>query len=150
MDETLLQAFLSTRYLVNVGPEPLCLRIGRGHARLDQLLQRRSWAILTASNPRAQKRSDDENQARNRQLLAHAQAAELATRPAINRADEPGWPDEHSLLLIDPSTDWLLDQARGFQQLGLVHGRADAKAELWLLVPCPAARGLAQVREMGS
>ncbi|TVQ30832.1 MAG: DUF3293 domain-containing protein [Wenzhouxiangella sp.] len=148
LDEKLLRAFLNTQYLVNAGTEQLCIRVGQTHPTLDHYLGQRHWAIITASNPAASRLSDDENHARNRRLARIVESAGLDTLPATNRATDSSWPDEHGLLLIAPDGDWLADQARLFEQYGLVSGQPRQPAQLWLFTPCPAAQKYAWVREM--
>ncbi len=132
-DQPLLNAFLTTDYLVRLGEQCLKVRIGHRHPVLDQLLENRQWAILTAANPGATGLSARVNEERHRILADQARLADVATLPTINRDPTGRWPDEHGLLLIAPARPWLLEQARRFEQIGLVHGQAGLAAELWLL-----------------
>lgn len=148
LDDALLHAFLQTDYLVICQEARICVRIGQHHPVIDQRSGMQPWAILTAANPGAEQLSAGENRRRHVQLVESAKRVELQTWPSINRDRSGKWEDEHGLCLIAPATHWLLAQAQKFGQIGLVYGHPLREAELWLLVPCPAAKTANWVREV--
>lgn len=135
MSEDLLNAFLATDYLVDIDEQRLCVKIGQAHNALDQALNQRRWAILTADNPNARQLDESNNRDRRKALSTEATLAGLEHFPSTHRAQGNSWGDEHGLLLLEPPDDWLHRQAIRFRQLGVVQGRPGQFAELWLYAP---------------
>jgi len=132
MTDRLLDAFLETDYLVHWGEQVTAVRIGQSHSALDEQLGGSSWAIITAHNPGGSKASDASNQARTQALDQAIETAGVKAIPTINRAGNNDWPDEPGRLLIDPLPEWIHATARQLGQLGVVRGRCNGVAELWL------------------
>ncbi len=129
----LLQAFLQTEYRVLPHADAIDVAIGKRHSRLDQITENRNWAILTACNPAAVVDRPGANEQRHQTLLAAIADAGLDFLPACNRDPYGQWPDEPSLLIITPESEWLIALARRLGQLALVSGRFGEIAELWLI-----------------
>jgi hypothetical protein len=143
----LLQAFLQTDYRVLPRTDALGVVIGDYHPQLDEIIEQRDWAILTAFNPGASVDEPDANEHRHQQLLAAIADAGLDFLPACNRDPAGRWPDEPSLLMIGAEAEWLIALARRLGQLALVAGRPGRIAELWLVggdwpeaLPAPVRR----------
>lgn len=148
MSDDLLNAFVTSDYLVDIDENRLCVRIGQGHITLDRALKQRSWAILTTDNPGARELGETDNQARRALLVSEATQAGLTHFPSTHRASASDWNDEHGLLLLDPPSEWLHAQARRFGQLGIVHGRPGQPAELWLYASLNGAPAPSHVRQV--
>jgi len=129
----LLQAFLQTDYRILPRSEALGVMIGERHPRLDETVEQRHWAILTAYNPGARRDEGGANERRHQQLLAVIADAGLDFLPACNRDRQGQWPDEPALLIIGAESDWLISQAQRLGQLAVVAGRPGDAAELWLV-----------------
>lgn len=68
----LIQAYESTSFCART-PDPLVIRVGHLSEPLDRILDKvglDTWAFITASNPRSDRLTDEDNAARNKQLLA--------------------------------------------------------------------------------
>lgn len=130
--ESLLQAFAATEYRVLVSGRDIVVRPGLRHRDLDDALDGRPWAILTAFNPRAVQVGAAENRTRHRRLLDTVGNAGLETHAAVNHDPGGEWPDEKALLLVAieaPSLDALADT---FEQAAVVTGRPGRTARLRL------------------
>ena len=69
----LTAAYLSTTYRVDAPCGPIALRVGQRSRALDGILRRRgrrTWAFITACNPRSQRLPGWRNLARQRRLQA--------------------------------------------------------------------------------
>jgi hypothetical protein len=148
MSDDLLHAFLNTDYLVEIDGHRLCVNVGKVNAELDLALNQRSWAILTAENPGAQKLDEKGNRSRRKALEHEVIQAGLKHYSSVHRAQGNNWDDEHGLMLLDPASAWLHGRASRFGQLGIVHGRPGQPAELWLyalITEAPAHPHVVQV-----
>lgn len=136
MNETLIEAYRATRYLVCVDA------VEWADIRIDQRLPSallpiagdRPWGFITAWNPQSVRRQDSLNLIAQRALHASVMTlAEARALPAIG-IGEKGW-HEPSLFVIGPSTLELDRLARQHKQLAYVHGQGTAAACLRLLQP---------------
>ena len=129
----LLKAFLETEYRVWPQAGAVTVRIGSTAPDLETRLGQRPWAILTAFNPggaRAEESANREAHERMRQRLERDFGVEL--HPASNVDPTGCWPEEASLLAVEPGASTVHLIAREFGQLGVVAGRPGRAAELWL------------------
>lgn len=129
-------AYRATRYCAG----EFVVQIGRRHGDLDAYLARcgcRSWAYLTAANPRSQCLGEAENKARMADLqgrltaLGHSflSGASVAAAPALHG----DWPPEPGLLVLGIGRRQACALAAAFAQNALVLGRRGGRAKLlWL------------------
>ncbi|MGP1665548.1 MAG: DUF3293 domain-containing protein [Rhodanobacter sp.] len=134
MDKALLEAFLSTDYLVCIdAAEWASIRIGQPlPAPLRVLVGQHDWGYLTAWNPRSQPRSATENAVAQRKLLDTLNAQPGARVHAAIGLGQSGW-NEPSLFVIGVDVATLDTLGNRYQQNAYVHGRAEQPAQLRLL-----------------
>ncbi len=128
----LIAAYLATTYRVVLDNRTEDVRIGQVHPHLDRLSGGSCWVIITAFNPGSNRLSDSENRHRHRQLIECVETVGLISRPTRHIAEDGSWPVEQGLFIVDADDEWAHQQAREFGQLGIVHARVRAVAELWL------------------
>lgn len=133
MTDRLLDAFLTTDYLVHCGEQVITVHIGQSHPALDEQVDASSWAIITAYNPGAAPASDALNLVRTQVLDEAIEKAGLKALTTTSRARTNDWPDEPGRLVIDPQSGWVHAMTRQLGQLGVVCGQHGRAAELWLL-----------------
>jgi hypothetical protein len=129
----LAAAYLSTTYRVDGPKGPVPLRVGRGSRALDRLLQRRgrrTWAFVTACNPRSRRLPGWRNLARQRRLRALVEQLRHPFLPGAGVGDDSAWPPEASLLIMGISRARACRLARSFGQNAIVVGRRARAAEL--------------------
>jgi len=134
MDETLLDAYRSTHYLVCVdGVEWADIRIDQPlPPSLQPLVGDRCWGFITAWNPLSIRREDSLNMSAQRALVASLQALpETHVLPAIGIGAN-GW-SEPSFFVVGPLPAELDVLANDHQQIAYVHGQSGFKAALRLL-----------------
>lgn len=130
--EDLLQAFSATDYRVRVDGTDYVVRPGRRHEALDDALNGRPWAIVTAFNPNARQLEDEANDRRHRNLLDAVGRKGREAHPAVNRDPGGSWPDETAVLIVDADTDELDALAEEYGQAAIVTGRTGCPAMLRL------------------
>lgn len=133
MDKALLDAFRATHFLVCIDEmEWADIRIDQAPpASLRVLISERAWGFITAWNPFAEMRPENENLAAQRQL--HSALQELPDaiiRPAIGVGAD--W-HEPSLFVIGADTAVLDVLAASHHQLAYVHGHSRQPALLRVL-----------------
>jgi len=129
----LTAAYLSTTYRVDAPTGPVPLRVGRGSRALDRLLQRRgwrTWAFVTACNPRSHRLPGWRNLARQRRLRTLVEQLRYPFLSGAGVGDDSGWPPEPSLLIVGISRARACRLARLFGQNAIVVGRRARAAEL--------------------
>lgn len=134
MNETLLDAFRRTDYLVCLSPlEWPCIHLDQPlPANLQMIVGDRSWAFITAWNPEAQRRSAEQNHlAQNALLDALNRQPEAVVHPAIGVGAHQWY--EPSFFVIGPELAVIDALARQYRQRGFVHGHAARAAQLRLL-----------------
>ena len=120
-------AYLAASYRVG---GKLVLRVGEPSRVLDHLLANRGldeWAYLTAHNPRSRQLTQEENAARQRELLARLAGRRLLLGHA--EAPDGAW-REASVLVLGMARDEALALARSFEQNAFLAGRRGGVAEL--------------------
>jgi hypothetical protein len=133
MDESLLQAYRDTDYLVCVDRvEWACIRVDQ---TLPDVLQRQvgaaSWGFITAWNPLSEAPAASPNLAAQRALFADLQAlGQISIFAAIGIGiGFSGW-HEPSLFVIGPEQQTLDTLARRYRQHAYVCGRGAEPAHL--------------------
>lgn len=126
-------AYLATAYTAETPRGPLVLRVGRGNADLDRLLDERgvaTWVYITAYNPGSVPTPDAENETRQRELRAAVERAGYAYFEGAGVGE--GWPAEPSLLVLGVSEAEAEELGRRFGQVAVVVGeRGGAARLLW-------------------
>ena len=133
MPAALAAAYLSTTYRVDAPSGPIALRVGQRSGALDRLLKRRglrTWAFVTACNPRSRRLPGWRNLARQRRLQGAVGRLGFATLPARAWATMPAWPPEPSLLILGIGRQRARRLARLFGQNAIVAGRRGGPPEL--------------------
>jgi hypothetical protein len=135
MDEALLAAYHASAYVVCLDAvQWSAIHIDASlPAALQAVVGGKAWGFITAWNPHSRRRSEDENLAAQRELLATLQdhAEQAALYPAIGIGVD-GW-HEPSLFVIGPSIQMLDVWAAQFGQCAYVYGVGNAAARLRLL-----------------
>jgi hypothetical protein len=134
MNETLLDAYRTTRYLVCVdGVEWAELRIDQPlPASLQSVVGAQNWGFITAWNPLSVERDEALNLSAQRALYASLKRLTHApVLPAIGIGAN-GW-SEPSLFVVGTSPDELDVLARERRQNAYVHGHGASTANLRLL-----------------
>jgi hypothetical protein len=119
----LIAAYRAAAYEVDVGESVICFRIDQPCPALDGLLRGRgvtSAVLLTAYNPRSQKRPADENMQAHRALLDAVAQRGNDSLPSRGRDPDDNWPAEPGLLILDLSRAEGLALAHRFEQYAFV------------------------------
>ena len=125
------RAYEKTRFCVDDGPRRICFMAGSQNRKLEALLARhnaRSWAFITAWNPRSDERSREQNDAQQAELRQAVSAYEVL--PGEGVGQDPSWTPEESLLILNISRRKAQTLGRRFGQLAIVVGRRGEKSEL--------------------
>jgi hypothetical protein len=129
----LTAAYRSTTYWVDTAAGAIALRVGRGSAALDRLLKRRgvrTWAFVTACNPRSRRLPAWRNFERQRRLERLSRRLGFAVLPGVGAGDDPAWAPEPSFLILGISRQRARRLARSLGQNAIVAGRRAAPPEL--------------------
>jgi hypothetical protein len=122
----LWRAYERTRFCVHDGPMRICFMAGSRNRRLDALLTRHNttrWAFITAWNPGSRPLSKHENARRHADLRAAVRNAGLEALDGEGVGEDPSWPPEQSLLILNISRARAISLGRRFGQLAIVVGR---------------------------
>ncbi|MBL6721654.1 MAG: DUF3293 domain-containing protein [Planctomycetes bacterium] len=135
----LQQAYRNTAYEA-LGPgTQLDLRVDEPHAALDALLDatgRRSWAFMTACNPRSRTLPAEENEERQWALwtlleeLGGEDGSPPLLLPGRGRGLTGAWPAEESVLALGIARLDALRLMRRFDQHAFLAGTRGGRAEL--------------------
>ena len=134
MDEALVEAYRTTRYLVCLdGVDWAELRVDQPLPdALQALVGERCWGFITAWNPRSLPREKSLNLAAQRELFAALKdLPDCHVLPAIGIGTN-GW-SEPSLFVTGPVPAMLDTLANEFEQNAYVHGQGVSPAQLRLL-----------------
>ena len=127
------KAYRATSYWVKDRDQHFSIRIGEASEDLEQLLTAHdstNWAYITASNPRSEMLTAEENAARNDQLMDHVKQAGRLYFRGEGIGNDPTWPPEASILIVGMDKDEALELGREFGQNAIVIGRKGQAAEL--------------------
>ncbi len=131
--DALERAYRDTAFEVD-GPEShFVIRIGEISEPLDALLRRhrqRSWAYITACNPRSVRLAADENAQRQAKLQACLRADGFVIYSGKGVPAEPGWRPEDSFLVLGMTPEQALRVGAMFEQNAVVAGEAGTAAAL--------------------
>ena len=132
---SLIRAYEETDYRV-LGPEPFTLKIGSRSPDLASLYERtgtKTATVITAWNPRSEKKSEAENEAAQAQLIADLNMAGLRHLPALGADPKEQWKGEVSLLVLDAARETVEALGRKYGQNCIVWADADALPKLLFL-----------------
>lgn len=94
--------YLATSYRVFLADGPVDVRIGARHPSIDRDAQGRTWAIVTACNPRSMLATAEENERAMARLDAELDQEGIEWWPALGIPDRPGWaPEKSRLVFVD-------------------------------------------------
>ena len=128
-------AFRATCYRVDCAAGEFDLRIGVVNQRFDDFLRvcgARRWGLVTAHNPGGV-RCDEQNAARQRDLLCRLKSLQWRWLPAYHVADDGRWPVEPSVLILQVGEAELGALASDFSQAAVVCGAVGFPPRLvWL------------------
>ena len=128
-------AFRATCYRVDSAAGVFDLRIGVVNPAFDDFLRGQGvscWGLVTAHNPRGV-RCDEQNTARQRDLLCRLKSLQWRWLPARHVADDGRWPVEPSVLILQVSEAELCALASDFSQAAVVGGEVGFPPRLvWL------------------
>lgn len=120
-------------YRVDAPEGSFALRVGAPSSELDRLLRAhgaRTFAFLTAANPRSRPLPEELNQERNAHLLARLTAAGRRFFAGVGGSAAGDWPDEASWLVLDLPEPEAVELARAFEQSALLLGELGAAVRL--------------------
>ncbi len=128
-----LTAFLETEYRVWPVADTVTVKIGQTAPGLDWRLRHRPWAIVTPFNPGGLPVDREANLAALTAMCVRLNRDHgLELHPARNVDPSGRWPDESSILVVQPPAAVIHQIAREFGQLGAVTGGPGQPAKLWL------------------
>jgi hypothetical protein len=122
----LWRSYERTRFCVNDGKQRICFMAGSKSRRLNALLERtgaRTWAFISAWNPHSQPLAAAQNARRHAELVTTVAQRGLDTLPGEGIGEDPAWPPEESLLVLNISRGEAVRLGRRFGQLAIVAGR---------------------------
>jgi hypothetical protein len=97
------------------------------------LMDRPTWALITAANPYSQPLSARENQRRDRRLSKHLRGLQLPLIPAMGKDPTGVWTPEPSWLILGITRPKAIAIGQKFEQNAIVYGELNQAAELqWL------------------
>ncbi len=128
---SLLEAYRTTIFWVDAFGERIAIRPAREQPLLRTLLgKHRTWAHLTAHNPRSQVLSEGLNEVRQQALEATVRALGFGIHPGWGMGDDGKWPVERGCLVlgIDLRRARLLGEL--FGQLAILYGEGTGPAQI--------------------
>jgi hypothetical protein len=129
---SLISAYEATDYRV-LEPVAFTMKIGRRSPELEDLYRRtgaKTATVITAWNPRSEKKTVAENAAAQARLIADLEAAGLAHLPALGADPKGDWKSEVSLLVLDAMKETVETLGRKYGQNCIVWVEADAVPSL--------------------
>jgi hypothetical protein len=140
ISDALRRAYLDTSYRARAPQGVITIRIGETLPALDALLDAagvRTWAFVTAWNPRSQRVPLAANEAAQRRLREHVAAAGWTSYVGAGVPARADWDPEPSLLVLGVSLDAARSLGEAFEQNAIVAGERGGPARL---VDCTPAR----------
>lgn len=129
--DALVAAFAATDYVVDAANGPFVIRVGETATALDDQLDNRPWAVITAHNPDGRRCPAGANAAAQRSLEACLRESRPAMLLKVCNRDPAGlWPDEPAWLFTPRSIGQVDSLARRFGQRAVLTGRPGSPAEL--------------------
>lgn len=128
------QVYTNTEYKVFDERITRPLVVGKIQPEIDLLLEElnfKTYAYLTAWNPRSISLADEVNLSRNKELVAcFEKIPEIQWLPGIAKSYEPGWPGEECYLILGISREIVEQLAFHFEQNAYLFGELHSPVEL--------------------
>ncbi|NNM83503.1 MAG: DUF3293 domain-containing protein [Burkholderiales bacterium] len=124
----LLAAYLATTYRAWVEGASIDIRIGEHSPALDRILDGKSWAFISASNPGSV--FSPHNESRKEALRRVLEDSGHSFFPALGIPDEPGWEAEESFLVAGIGEAEAVEIGRRFGQNAILAGCMGSPARL--------------------
>lgn len=127
------KAYRATTYEVDLPAGSVGVRIGGRHPQVDEFLRStgtRTWAVITAWNPRSQVCAASRNAQRQFELARKLYARGLLLRGAAGVPDSDDWKAEPSVFVAGLARREALALAAEFEQNAIVFGEIGGPAEL--------------------
>lgn len=124
-DDALLAAYRRTRFCADTAQGRSVIRVGETCPELDALLRATGcerWAYITAFNPGSVRLSDDQNDARQRELEDAVRQLGQPMFPGEGIAEHGAWPPERSILVLGMECEVAVQLGRRFGQRAIVCG----------------------------
>lgn len=134
LDRRLVEAYLRTTYRL-LSP-PFEIRIGAKNVVFEKWLKKqnaKTYAFVTAWNPRSKLLSEEENRLKNKDLEADLKKASRLVLPASNVPDAGDWPSEESFFVLDISPEEAICLGKKYEQNAIVWREKGGVPELWWL-----------------
>lgn len=122
--DTLKAAYHATTYRIHFPHRTVEFRVNEPCPAIDEYLESngfKEWSFMTAYNPFSELLSETENEIRQQQLISNLCALGYAPIPGEGIGENGDWPPEHALFIPGMPLDAALEQARAFEQYGLIH-----------------------------
>ena len=132
MDDSLLDLYMLTHYTVHAAEGQMMILIGQSSPEVDQLIARhqaRSWAFITAYNPRSKELPTEQNEQRQSELKTLLTNSGHLVMPGVGRDPAGSW-QEPSFFVIGISRDEASALGIQFEQNAYVAGELGGLAEL--------------------
>jgi len=131
-DPRLLTAYTAADYAVQA-PRPFTLHVAEASAALSALQRQfrvASSVVVTACNPRGERRDAQPNALAHQHLLRTVTGQGWMYVPAINRDPRGEWPEEPALLILGPDETQSRELGRSFRQAAVLFSAADGVPRL--------------------
>jgi len=136
LDRRLVGAYLRTTYCA-LSPF-FEIKIGYKNEAFEKWLEKgrfKTFAFITASNPRSKLASDKENSLKNRKLKIELEKVSLVVLPGFGATEDGDWPTEESFWVFDISPDDAVRLGKKYEQNAIVWWEKGGLPELWWLQP---------------
>ncbi len=117
--------------MIDDGEAKFTIRLGADNAELREFLAGRgiaTWSFLTAYNPQSQPLSDEENAARQAELVRSLNAQGYKYLKGYGTGED--WDPEASLFILDISRQASIDLGMQFGQHAILWGECGGEPEL--------------------
>lgn len=121
-------AYRATTYLADIPTGALPLRIDEPSDVLSRFLKSsvcRTWAFISAANPRSRQLEDTENINRHQALIAAVDLLDLKYYEGMGIPQTPDWPAERNLLILGITQAGAHTLAARFDQNAILFGTLD-------------------------
>ena len=135
VDPKLIQAYLSTLFIIEAPHGEINLRVGEPSQAVDALLESydaTTCAFITAWNPGSVRFEASDNKQQQADLVQIVQSLRLPFLPGRGVGESTDWPPEESILVIGVDQDGPLKIGRTFGQLAIVFKKIHQPVELLL------------------
>lgn len=138
MERELEDAYLRTSYWVEAPHKWIRLRAGEVNADLEELLRarrERTWAFVSADNPRSKPLPPSENALRRAELREAIERLDRVAFPGVGIGDDGDWPPETSFFVLGIAEPAAVELGRRFGQNAILFGVAGEAPRLLACTP---------------